>query len=157
MSWEKDCVYVKGQNPFDNGSLKNKIGRLDCNLTDLCKSESLQKQNKKIRQQVRTHLVHIAGQAQQHGEQPLVQFVHRRQARLPFDHLGALADHVDHQAVEQLAGGNLHRAQGRNPPRYSIGHIKYPTNVQNRGLYTLVCLSLVDRASSLMRGRKGSR
>lgn len=64
-----------------------------------------------IRQQADTHLVHIAGQTQQHRKKPLVQFVHRRQTRLSFDHLGALADHVDHQTVEQLAGGNLHRVQ----------------------------------------------
>lgn len=111
-----------------------------------------------MKNQTRTHLVHIAGQAQQHGEQPLVQFVHRRQTRLPFGHLGALADHVDHQAVEQLAGGDLRRAKGQqiNPDiRKAISH--HQKDVQDGGLCTLVCLSLVDRASSLMRGRKGSR
>lgn len=57
------------------------------------------------------YLINIAGQSQQHRKQPFVQLVHRWQTILPFNHLSALTNHVDHQAVEQLTGCYLHHTQ----------------------------------------------
>ena len=59
----------------------------------------------------RTDLVHVAGQAQQHGEQLLVEVVHGWQAAGHVGHLSTLPDHVDHQAVQQLTCCHLHRAE----------------------------------------------
>ena len=78
-------------------------------------------------QRTTAHLVHVAGQAQQHGEQLLVEVVHGRQGAGIVHHLGTLPDHVDHQAVEQLTRGHLQRAQSAGSGAGNKGLLGYKT------------------------------